>query len=172
MIKMIKNLIQEYKDKLPEKLLQFWDLNGFITLSNDFIKVVNPKIYENLLNESYESPIGKSAVVMFVTGFGDLIIWENNYIILLNFRKGESKVLESGFNYFFEDIEDDDFLLKELDSKNFKQAIDKNGTLAFDECFGYEPILGLGGAEKIENLHKVKIQEYISITAQALGKIQ
>ncbi|GAA5089379.1 DUF1851 domain-containing protein [Chryseobacterium ginsengisoli] len=167
---MIKNLIQEYRDKLPQKLLDCWNLNGFTTLSNDFIKVVNPNDYKDILNQSYES-IGKPAYVIFATGLGDLIIWENNYIILLNFRRGKSKVIESGFNFFLEDIKDDSFLLEELDSKNFKQGAESLGQLSFDECFSYEPLLGLGGAEKVENLKKVKIKEYISITAQALGKI-
>ena len=29
-----------------------------------------------------------------------------------------------------------------------------HGSLLFDECFGYVPLLGLGGAKKVENLKK------------------
>ena len=170
--RMVKDLIIEYQNKLPQKLLAYWESAGLNILAEGFIKVVNPNEYKELLNESYESPIGKNSIVMFITGLGDFIIWENNYTILLNYRKGKSKVIESGFNFFFEDIKDESFLLEELDGKNFKQAWKERGELSFDECFSYEPLLGLGGAEKVQNLRKVKIKEYISITSQALGKIQ
>lgn len=93
-------------------------------------------------------------------------------IILLNFKKGKSKVIESGFNFFFEDIEDKKFLDEMLDYINYDEAIKLYGNLNYDECFSYKPLLGLGGIEKPQNLAKVKIKEYISIAAQALGKIQ
>ncbi|MBP1995846.1 hypothetical protein J2Z66_007488 [Paenibacillus eucommiae] len=46
------------------------------------------------------------------------------------------------------------------------------GAIDFDESFGYVPLLGLGGAEKVENLQKVKLKEHTSIVAQALDKIE
>ena len=41
-----------------------------------------------------------------------------------------------------------------------------HGSLSFDECFGYVPLLGLGGAKKVENLKKVKIREHIELITQ------
>lgn len=61
--------------------------------------------------------------------------------------------------------------------KNFAQlhqyieAVNKLGKLEQDECFGYVPLLGLGGSEKIQNLKKVKIREYIELISQLVGKI-
>ena len=52
-----------------------------------------------------------------------------------------------------------------------KEAIIKNGKLNFEECFGYVPLLGLGVSEKVENLKKVKIKEYIALITQMIGKI-
>ena len=36
---------------------------------------------------------------------------------------------------------------------------------------GDVPLLGLGGSEKIQNLKKVKIREYIELISQLVGKI-
>ena len=47
----------------------------------------------------------------------------------------------------------------------------KLGKLEYDECFGYVPLLGLGGSEKVDNLDKVKIREHIEIITQLVGKI-
>ena len=40
-----------------------------------------------------------------------------------------------------------------------------------DECYGYLPLLGMG-ADRIDNLKKVKLKEYLAIVAQTLGKIE
>lgn len=38
--------------------------------------------------------------------------------------------------------------------------------------FGYVPLLGLGGSEKVENKKKVKIKEHIELIMQMVGKIE
>ena len=51
------------------------------------------------------------------------------------------------------------------------EAVNKLGKLEQDECFGYVPLLGLGGSEKVQNLKKVKIREHIELISQLVGKI-
>lgn len=165
------DLLTKYEPLLPPKLIQLWKENGFGSIVNGYLKIVNPGDFDDLLKEAY-SPVFKKPVVMFATGMADLIIWENNYTVLLNFRHGISRVIESGFQYFLEDINDKEYIDDELEGANYFKAKDQLGETAFDECYGYVPLLGLGGAEKVENLQKVKIKEHISIIAQALGKIE
>lgn len=165
------SLVEKYRPLLPEKLISLWQEHGFGTMAGGYLKVVNPEDFEQQLKEVY-SPVYKNPVVMFATALGDLVIWENNYTVLLNLRHGISKVIESGFKYFLEDVLDKDFVNDELDGTQYTAAKDQFGALAFDECFGYVPLLGLGGAEEVKNLQKVKIREHISIIAQALGKVE
>lgn len=164
------DLIIKYEQLLPVKLIQLWQEHGFGSIADGYLKIVNPADFEELLKEVY-SPVFKNPIVMFATGMADLIVWENNYTVLLNCRYGLSKVIESGFNYFLEDIDDKEFIDDELKGGNYFKAQNKLGEIAFDECYGYVPLLGSGGAEKAENLVKVKIKEHISIIAQMLGKI-
>lgn len=48
----------------------------------------------------------------------------------------------------------------------YTDAVNKLGKLEQDECFGYVSLLGLGGSEKVDNLKKVKIREYIELISQ------
>ncbi|TWP29922.1 DUF1851 domain-containing protein [Apibacter muscae] len=179
---MIKNFIKEsnfdndiilkYKDKLPNKLINIWINFGIGSFIKGYIKVINPDKHLDLLKEVYQSPNSNEYIPIFITGMGDFIVWENNFTVLVNCKKGYSKVIESGFEYFVEDLNDESFLIEELDNKNFKEALQKLGDLDYDECFGYVPLLGLGGSEKVENLQKVKIKEHISLIGQMMGKIK
>lgn len=165
------DVIAKYESLLPAKLIQLWQENGFGSIAEGYLKIVNPADFEEVLKEVYH-PVFKNPIVMFATGMSDLIIWENNYTVLLNCRYKLSKVIESGFNYFLEDIYEKEFIDEELKGGNYFKAKSKLGEISFDECYGYVPLLGAGGTEKVENLQKVKIKEHISIIAQMLGKIE
>ena len=72
---------------------------------------------------------------------------------------------------FLQDLEDGEFNECFFDIKRHKEAVNRLGKLDFDECFGYVPLLGLGGSEMVENLKKVKIREHIELISQLVGKI-
>lgn len=165
------SLVEKYQSLLPEKLIQLWQEHGFGSIVDGYLKIINPDDLQDSLQELY-SPVYKNPIVMFATGMSDLIIWENSYTVLVNCRHRSSKVIESGFKYFMEDIYDRAFIDEELKGEHYFQAKKRLGEIAFDECYGYMPLLGLGGSEKVENLQKVKIKEHVSIVAQTIGKIQ
>jgi hypothetical protein len=50
--------------------------------------------------------------------------------------------------------------------------VKKYETPAFDECFGYVPLLGLGGVEKIDNIRKVKLKEHIYLITEFMGNLE
>jgi hypothetical protein len=55
--------------------------------------------------------------------------------------------------------------------KNYQPAVKTYGALDYDECFGYVPLLGVGGAEKIENLQKVKTIVQLLVIDHLLGPL-
>ena len=140
----------KYENKLPKQVLEVWKKYGFGSILNGYLKIVNPDDYQSLVSETYLRNI--NTTVLFVTGLGNIILWEDagkdeKYIVLVNYRKGKTSVLEAGFDFFFEDLEDVEFKEKKLDWKAYSEAVEKYGEPALDECFGYTPLLGLGGAE-------------------------
>lgn len=164
-------IIEQYQDTVPDEIIEIWKNYGFGTFMNSYLKIVNPNDYSELLKNSY-NPIYKNPIVLFTTAMSDLIIWENNFLVLIDYRHGVSKVIESGFKYFFDDLTDEEFLIDDLSAINFNLAKEKLGEVDFNECYGYVPLLGLGGLEKAENLEKVKLKEHILLISQALGKIE
>ena len=68
-------IINKYKDKLPDELLTIWETLGYGIFGDGYLKIVNPNDYKDLLEETY-IPVHKDPIVMFATAMSDLIIWE------------------------------------------------------------------------------------------------
>ena len=69
------------------------------------------------------------------------------------------------------DLADCAFDTRFFELTEYEAAANRLGPLQFDECFGYTPLLGLGGSRKADNLRKVKIKEHIELIAQSVGKV-
>lgn len=165
-----KELIKEYEDKLPGEVIALWKEFGFGTFYDGYLKSINPNDYKELLEKSYF--LGDVSIPIFATGFGDLITWENDrYIGIVKYRYGENDVISAGFDYFFDDLTDGELDDEELSIKQYKAAIKKLGNLEYDECFGYVPLLALGGKESVNNLKKVKIREHIAMIYEFVGEV-
>lgn len=166
-----EDVIKNYTGRVPDNILEVWKQYGFGSILDGYLKIVNPDEFQPLLKDVYIR--SEDAIVLFTTSMGDIIVWEKNrYLDLLNFRKNIVHVISAGFEFFLEDLDDESFLDEELDWSPYPKASKKHGQPAFDECFGYVPILGLGGAEKVENLDKVKLKEHIYLITQFMGPIE
>ncbi|MDE6642100.1 MAG: DUF1851 domain-containing protein [Acetatifactor sp.] len=53
----------------------------------------------------------------------------------------------------------------------YNEAVEMHSPLAYDQCFGYVPILAMGGKEAAENLKKVKTREHIAVITALAGGI-
>jgi len=136
-----------------------------------FLSLVSPSEYKEILDDIY-TPYQEPSTCFAKDAFGSLYVWENKSIKLINIRHGISEIIGRKPSVFFNlKMTDKGFLAKRLSIETFYQAKEKLGPLAYDECYGYEPILALGGAERVENIRKVKIKEHIAIVSQLIGKI-
>ena len=168
-----EEVVAEFKGKLPDELLDFWNVYGFGTFMKGYLKVVDPSEFQVVFNEGYDNKDGE--IVFAVTGLGDFLTWTGDAIRAVYFKSGYESIIESGddMEWFFNmDLADEGFLRDNLDDKNYLDVKSKSGNLEFDECFGYLPLLGLGGPENADNLQKVKIKEHISLIVQTMGKIE
>ena len=170
-IKFEYEIIKKYKTYLPEELIELWENYGLAKLFNGYIKVINPDNYKDLLNDSYFR--GNISIPIFVTGFGDIItIEEGEYIGIIRFKNGNFNIVAKNIKRFLQNINDEYFQNKYFELNQYEKAVNRLGELEDDECFGYVPLLGLGGSEKVENLQKVKIKEHIELIIQLVGKIE
>jgi hypothetical protein len=167
-------VIDNYKDKLPAELIEFWQQYGFGSYMDGYLKIVNPDIYQPILNEGYDTENDKE-IVFAVTGLGDFLAWVGDAIRLIDFRHGNYAIIESGddMTWFFDmDLAEDEFMEDEFKNQNYLLAKQKLQGLEFDECYGYIPILGAGGNEKVDNMQKIKISEHIAVISQMVGKLK
>lgn len=169
--KVPEDVIANYTGRIPEAVLEVWKQYGFGSILGGYLKFINPNEFEPVLKDVYLR--NQDSIALFTTSMGDIIVWEDNkYLTLLNFRRGKADVISSGFKYFFSDLEDESFLDEELDWNPYQEATKMYGQPSFNECFGYAPLLGLGGPEKVENLNKVKLIEHIYLITQFMGQIE
>ena len=165
-----EELIKEYVDKLPIELITFWKEYGFGTFYDGYLKAINPNEYKELIEKSYFQ--GEVSIPIFATAFGDLITWEKNQFAgIVKYRYGENDVVSDGFDFFFDDVTDGELDEEFLSIKQYKAATKKLGSLEYDECFGYVPLLALGGKESVSNLKKVKIIEHITLITEMTGEV-
>ncbi|MGC6767862.1 T6SS immunity protein Tdi1 domain-containing protein [Enterococcus sp. LJL51] len=167
--KVNKELIKMYQGRIPEEMLLLWKEYGFGTFLNGFMKSVNPDNFKELLVEG--SQRFHDGIVLFATAMGDLIIWEGSFVRILRFRYGKTDTVISGFKFFFEDLSDKDFRAEVLKWSPYLCAIEMHVKPKFDECFGYVPLLGLGGAEHVNNLKVVKLREHLMLITELMGTI-
>ncbi len=162
-------LIDEYKNILPEEIISLWR-RGFGTFYGGYLKTINLNEYKQIVKSSYF--LGDKAIPIFATAFGDILTWEEErYVGILKYRFGENDIISDDFEYFYDIISDPDCASDYFTMNKYDMAIQKYGALEYDECFGYFPLLALGGKDSVNNLKKVKIQEHIALIAEMTGGI-
>lgn len=165
------NIIDEYKEKVPNLLIDLWKSDGFGKYNNGLIEMVNPKDFEPVLWTWLGREV-ENYVPFAISGFGELFYYrkltetdEDVCMIDIQYRKIETIVwsLESFFENFLTEEEDrKDWLREDL----FNEAISKQGNLSINEVFTFTPALAIGGAEELQYLKKGNAQVYQDIVFQ------
>ncbi len=163
-------IINRYTKKIPESLMRIWMKCGLGSFWDDYLKIINPDEYGDLLKNSYFR--GDVAIPIMVTAFGDIITWEKNkYVGIVEYRYGKSEIMISDFDLFLFLLNDSSFTDKFFQFNKYQEALKRYGKLAMDESFGYVPILALGGKENVDNMKKVKTKEHIALITDLIGLI-
>ncbi|WP_165964774.1 T6SS immunity protein Tdi1 domain-containing protein [Periweissella cryptocerci] len=172
-----KETIEKYRNILPAELIEVWENYGFGSFYGGFLKTVNPEGYIEVLHET--APFFEKEIVMFSTGLADLITWELpteedtlGYAHILFYRVEDFKALTAeSLEFFFDSIIDQDEFLrdKRLLAAPYFKAVKQQGEPAYDEAFGYTPLLVLGGNDNIESLQKVDLMAHIALISAFHG---
>lgn len=172
--KVPERLIEKYSNILPELLIEIWKEYGFGTTLKGFLRLIHPEDYFEIVEDTYRR--NQNTIPLFTTSMGDILLLEKlndtSSIIQLNYRKGKSKVIASKFELFLRFLEEEGYLEKAMEWNPYSAASKNYGIPAYYECFGYVPLLGLGGAERVENLQKVKLIEHVYLITQFMGPIE
>ena len=131
---------ENYKGRLPKELIDYAKEGKW---QNGLISLCNPDDYIDVLSSGYKE---SSAIPFAVTAFGDFLVWEKDkYVSIVSFSKQTVQVLESGFEFFFKDLEDRYFVDKYLNGALYDELCKKQGTCNDGECFVASPMPALSG---------------------------
>lgn len=165
-------VIDEYRGRVPDELVEIWEQYGYGTFGEGFLRVIDPKLYETEVGDCIGKTQGDGiAIPIMVTGLGDLITWEPSLgIVAIQYRLGTTYGLGTRFRSVFRLVEDG-LILSRLRAEIFPEAVAAHGELPYDESFIFVPLLSLGGQAKVENLHKRKTIAAIQVAVDLQGVI-
>jgi len=162
-----------YKDSLPIGLIELWYEHGYGIYMDGYLRIVHPAEYTQILSTTYAG-YTDTHIPFATTALGDLLVWVEDAVKLINYRYGVSSIVSSSkIERLFESrLLSENYLDKYFGWSNYLPAKERLGAPEYDECFAYEPILAAGGFEKIENLSRVNMKEHLNITAQLAGSVE
>ncbi|QBG34927.1 GAD-like domain-containing protein [Litorilituus sediminis] len=177
------DIINKYKNKLPNRLLEYWQEFGFSGFNDGLFWLVNPEHYEDVLDawlDDTDIIENDSYFVIARDAFGDLYLWgqqtgyqykvspRNGWIIQ---QEGDCQEILNGneneaLMFFFGCQVAEYVNIKDNNNKPlFEQCKLIHQPLAYDEMYAFEPALFLGGEAKLENTTKVNIFAHLTMLA-------
>ena len=166
---MPQEVIEKYKDQVPAELVQIWWEDGMGTFLDGYLKVINPDDYLELLQDSYFR--GDVAFPMFVTAFGDIITWEENeFVGIVKYTLQDCDIIIKSLKYFLQYL-DNSYVTDNFELDLYSDAVSKHGPLSYNQCFGFVPLLALGGFKDVDHMDKVKVLEHIYLMYQLTGGV-
>lgn len=163
--------LKEYRAKLPDALIAEWEEVGWCAYGDGLIWIV----YPDELKAPVKEWLGASskALAFARSAFGHLFLWDDEGAHMLDPQHGTIATLINKIELVFNStLCSKAYLDTVLDQKLFHKALKKLGPLEYDECYGFEPAIALGGPGTLSTLKKVKLREHLSILAQLIDEIQ
>ena len=164
-------VIERYRGQVVPELIDIWTNQGYGTALDGFLKIIDPDEYAQRLSESLPRP---DLVPIMATGMADIVVWDpaERNACVLQYRSDVVTVLGSSIRHLPMRLNNPEYLSRKFDWQPYCEATANYGPVAYDEAFGYVPLLALGGPRRVENLQNVKLIEHVNLIAHLAGKIQ
>ncbi|QDH17382.1 GAD-like domain-containing protein [Swingsia samuiensis] len=182
--KVSNEICNEYEEKLPNALIQFWREYGIGTWLEGKFQFCIPSDYADIIDILFEGDPDihpKRTHIVGFSAFGDLLIWnEDLQSCEVNLPLSTMKIPKWNYsklgvkNYFLKapisGLVFDRWYNYPTDNKNytslFKEALDVIGEITLGECYGFFPALALGGAPALKHIKKVDAKVHFNMLAQ------
>jgi len=161
-------IVAKFTGKLPNHLLEFWNIYGLSSFGNSFLWTINPDEYGEVIN-GWLDISDYNPVVFMRNSFGGLFFWDKKLEIVqfLNIVRGEVRVIISDIPLLINRyLSDEKFLNNDLLFEYHIYAYDKLGSINEDECYAFEPAIALGGNMDTKNIKIRKMKPHLDILSQ------
>lgn len=151
-------------EKLPDNIRNYI-VDDASPLLDGYIRFLNRDKIAEIYQIVNQSSIWNEGIPFATTVFGDLIVWEDGYVMLYNMPETDYKVMLSGTDFFFENLNDKTYQTDFFQLDLYKNAIEKCGAIKPYECYVIEPIPALGGARELKYLSVGDLKMYLQLLA-------
>lgn len=160
--------LERYAGRVPEPILTAWTEHGSGLVGEDgYVRLLDPDHALRMLDGVIGLPEG--AVPVFVTGMGDLLLWIEPVFHLVRFRWGTIEAFSADAERLIADLQDPEVLDRVLEREPYTAAIARLGVPGLEQCFGYVPLLALGGSTDPERLDLGGLWEHLALIVHLAG---
>lgn len=161
--------VARYAGQVPAEVAEAWRRYGAGLVGADgFFRFVDPARAAAMLQGVLGLPDG--ATVVFTTALGDLVVHVNGLYLAVKARSGVIDVIEGGtFDQLVASIERPADRDSVWEWQPYPEARDRDGVPGFEECFGFVPLLALGGPNTADHLQRGGLWEHLSLIVQLAG---
>jgi len=158
-------VIDHIKDLFIPEIYTLLKRNGVHNYMDGFIWTLNPNDYIVWLNKWLKMEV--ICIPFARTAFGDIFFIVDKKIMILSVSRGLIDYTTNRVDWFFNRYLTDDIYMDKYLNRNLYYLLENKEELTNDECFGFIPILSLGGKSEVKNLHKIRMKEHLLILSQA-----
>jgi hypothetical protein len=161
-----EDTIARFAPHAPEGAVEMWRQYGTGVVGDGFVRVVDPARAAQMTAGLLQLP--RTAVILFSTALADLVIWGDGTFLVAKFRWGVVQFTESGMTLeqLAEWLQDEQRLDETFERQPYPGAAARDGVPGVDECYGFVPLLALGGANSADHLQKMALWEHIELILQ------
>jgi hypothetical protein len=150
--------------RVPSVLLEIVARDGWCSYKRQVLWTCDPDDWKDAARAWF--PDAQEPQVLARTAFGDLIVWDQEWMWLALVHDAVAMKLIDDPAWFFEwSATSSDFTTQKDLPRRVKAARESAGTLEWDEMYTYVPALALGGSEDTSRVDRVKAREALSILA-------
>lgn len=158
---------------------EIYESYGICTSTNGFYRVIDPEEWQGsympwflLMRDEEEIFKGPELYPFMTTAFGHAYIFANleneDFVGYIDVTNNYFAMSDSEF-YLSENLNDSMFFRYSLNGDIYEKLSPVKPPLEPNECFGFFPLLSMGGDQMAENVKRVKLREHLDILAQAAG---
>ncbi|WP_211227930.1 T6SS immunity protein Tdi1 domain-containing protein [Spirochaeta cellobiosiphila] len=169
-------VINKYKEHLPECMTELWSSYGFGFYGEGIIQIINPDKYIDNLWGWLGQEENYGRVPVAISSFGIIFYYRQldsdiHDIAYIDPQTSATDVLSWDIESFFnQKILDEELRSVILDKDLNEKAQEKYGPLAIDEMYSFVPAIRLGGTKSPQNIDKCNAPIHLDILLQlALG---
>ena len=159
--------LDRYAGRVPDQVTTAWRQHGSGLVGAGYVRLLNPDHATQMLDGVLGMPDG--TVPVMATALADLVLWIEPMFHVARFRWGVIDVLHFDAGMLLADVQRDEFLDDILERPPYTQAVERLGVPGIDECFGYVPLLGLGGTPDPSHLDRGGLWEHLAVIMQLVG---